>query len=88
MREVRAPHSSFGPWALGHSVGIVSALFLFAAAFMSWVSSSYNADVLAVQYPIGFSVFDWTIIVGLIQTYVYGYIAGVILATFYNRALR
>ncbi len=76
-----------GPWALGHSLGIVAVIFLFVVAFMSWVSSYYDADVIAVQFPISFSVYSWTLIIGFIQLYVFGYIAGFVLATLYNRRL-
>ena len=54
---------------------------------MSWVNSYYNADVIAEQFPISFSVYNWTLIVGLIEVYVFGYIAGFVLATLYNRRI-
>ncbi|MEK6899117.1 MAG: hypothetical protein AABW79_03410 [Nanoarchaeota archaeon] len=76
-----------GPRALGNAFGSVSSIFLLIAGFMSWVNSYYNADVIAEQFPISFSVYNWTLIVGLIEVYVFGYIAGFVLATLYNRRI-
>lgn len=89
VHHAHASHTAqfLGPHALGRALGATAAIFLFIAAFMSWVNSYYNADTIAVQFPISFSVYDWTIIVGLIQIYVYAYLAGAIIATFYNRRL-
>lgn len=85
---VKRSVAALSPWGLGHALGIAGAIFLFVAAFMSWVSSYYNANLIAAQFPISFSVYSWTLIFGLIEVYVFGYVLGLIIARFYNGVLR
>jgi hypothetical protein len=91
---VKAVRSAFAPrsaklsaYGFGHALGIVSVLALLLYAVMYWFGS-YDASIVISQYPLGFSFSDWTIIIGLIETYVLGYIGGWIFAKVYNGASR
>lgn len=89
-RGVRVKHSYYSALkvsALANTVGLVSALILVISAFFSWFSD-YNADLLAVQYPIPFSVYDWTLIIGILQVYVISYLAGWVFARIYNSQIK
>jgi len=72
------------PYALGNALGLVSALLLAFYAVMSWLSS-YNPSIIISQYPIPFSFGNLSLIIGLFQTYVMGYIGGWIFAKIYNK---
>ena len=90
-RIVRSVGSALGgcglrPYAFGHAFGIVSVLALILYAVMVWFGS-YDGTIIINQYPLGFSFDNWTIIIGLIETYVLSYIGGWIFAKVYNSAL-
>jgi hypothetical protein len=76
--------SKLRPYAFGHSVGLISVIALLFYTFMAWFTD-YNASIIIQQYPIVFSLNNWTIIIGLIQTYVLSYIGGWIFVKIYNK---
>ena len=67
-------------YAFANALGIVSALALFFYAVMSWLDATYTGAVIIQQYPIPFSFNDFSLIVGIIETYVLSFIAGWIFA--------
>jgi hypothetical protein len=71
-------------YAFGHALGLMSVVALLFYTIMVWFSD-FNASIIIQQFPIKFSFFDWTIILGLIQTYVLSYIAGWIFVKIYNK---
>jgi len=79
--------SRLSPYAFGHALGIVSVLALLLYAVMVWFSN-YSGAVIIQQYPIAFSFNSWTLIIGLIETYVLSYIGGWIFVKVYNVTLR
>jgi hypothetical protein len=85
MVTVRAGFLS--PYAFGNSLGFVSVICLFFYAVMTWFGG-FSSAIISQQYPIYFSFSDWTLIVGLIEAYVLGYIGGWVLAKIYNRSLQ
>ena len=93
VRGVRAARASvlgggtLRAYAFGHAFGIVSIIALLFYAVMVWFGS-YDGSIIINQYPLGFSFNSWTLIIGLIETYVLSYIGGWIFAKVYNRALR
>jgi len=78
--------NKFSPYAFGHAFGMVSVTAILFYAVMAWFSS-YTGTVIIRQYPIAFSFFNWTIIIGLLQTYVLSYIGGWIFAKVYNESV-
>jgi len=89
-RTVRASSNSgmrLSPYAFGHSFGILSVIALLFYAFMSWFAG-YDSSFILRQYPLGFSFNDWTILIGIVQTYVMSYIGGWIFVKMYNKVLR
>lgn len=71
------------PYALAHSFGLVSALAIVFYAIMSWLGD-FDASVIAAQYPIPFSFDGVSFIIGLLQTYVFGFIGAWIFVKIYN----
>ena len=86
VRAVAFGGGRLSAFALGHALGIVSIVALILYAVLSWFSG-FNSAIIIGQYPIGFSFNDWTIIIGVIEAYVIGYIGGWILAKVYNMTL-
>jgi uncharacterized integral membrane protein len=78
--------SRLSSYAFGHSFGLVSVLGMLLYTIMAWFSN-FNPAFVTNQYPLSFSVYDWTLIVGLLQTYVLGYIGGWIFAKIYNQTV-
>jgi hypothetical protein len=88
IRAVLTPRSArLNAYGFGHAFGIVSIIALLFYAVMSWFGG-YNASIIINQYPLDFSFDDWTILIGLIQTYVLSYIGGWIFAKVYNKVNR
>ncbi len=79
--------SKLNSFALGNSLGIVSAIMIAFYAVMVWFGG-FNGNIIIQQYPLGFSFNDWTLLIGLIETYAMGYILGWILAKVYNKSLK
>jgi len=78
--------AKLGPYAFGHALGMVSVVALLFYTVMAWLSD-YSGNIIIQQYPLTFSFYDWTIIIGLLQTYVLSYIAGWIFAKIYNETI-
>lgn len=72
------------PYGFGHALGIVSAIALLFYAVMIWFGS-FDSSLITSKYPLSFSFSNWTLLIGLIQTYVLSYIGGWIFAKVYNR---
>jgi hypothetical protein len=87
LKRERRTYSRFSPFAIGHSLGLVGVLVMLLYSIMAWFSS-FNETLIASQFPLRFSFFDWTIIIGLIQIYVLCYIGGWIFAKGYNQTIR
>jgi hypothetical protein len=88
IRLASAPKvGKLNAYGFGHAFGIVSIIALLFYAVMYWFGG-YNSSMIINQYPLGFSFDDWTIIIGVVQTYVLGYIGGWIFVKVYNRSLR
>ena len=88
VRSAFAPRSArLSAYGFGHALGIVSILALLLYAIMYWFGN-FDASIILNQYPLGFSFDDWTIIIGLIETYVLSYIGGWIFVKIYNKASR
>ena len=79
--------TKLGPYAAGHALGMVSVVAILFYTVMVWFSD-YNASVIIQQYPLRFSFYDWTLIIGFLQTYVLSYVAGWIFAKIYNETIR
>ena len=73
------------PYALGHALGIMSMVILVFYGLFVWFSN-YDSLFIIAKYPIAFSFYDWTMLFGLIQSYVMFYVVGWIFAKFYNSA--
>ena len=71
-------------YAFGHALGLVSSICLLFYAVMTWFSS-YTGEIIVEQFPIVFSFSDWTLIIGLVETYALSYIFGWIFVKIYNR---
>jgi|JYMV01.1.fsa_nt_gi hypothetical protein len=72
------------PFSLAHAVGTLFAVAIFFFAFMSWFSN-FDGTSIIDRYPLPFSFEDWTFLMGLIQSYVFGYVSGWIVAKVYNK---
>jgi len=91
-RVARAVRSGFGaprlsPYGFGQAFGIVSAIALLFYAVMFWLGD-FDPSIIISQYPVSFSFEDFTIVMGLVETYVLGYIGGWIFARIYNKFAR
>jgi hypothetical protein len=75
------------PYAFGHSFGILSIIALVFYALMSWFAG-YDPSIIYRQFPLRFSFNDWSILIGIVQTYVISYIGGWIFVRIYNKVLR
>lgn len=73
----------FKPYALGHAAGMMAMIVLIFYGLFVWFSD-FDAAYLIAKYPIGFSFYDWTILIGLLQSYVMFYVMGWIFAKLYN----
>lgn len=82
----KAVSATLSPYALGHSIGIAGVIVLLFYAVIVWFGA-YSGELIVGKYPLPFSFSDWTIIVGLIETYVFGYVTGWIIANIYNKKL-
>lgn len=71
------------PYALGNALGLMSMIILIFYGLFVWFSDYETAFIIA-KYPIGFSFYDWTILFGLLQSYVMFYVAGWVFAKLYN----
>ncbi len=71
------------PYALGHALGTMSMMVLVFYGLFVWFSNYESAFIIA-KYPIAFSFYDWTMLFGLVQSYVMFYVLGWIFARFYN----
>lgn len=71
------------PYALGHALGMMAMIVLVFYGLFVWFSDFDTAFIVA-KYPIGFSFYDWTILIGLLQSYVMFYVLGWTFARFYN----
>ncbi len=73
----------FRPYALGHSLGMVSIISVVFYGLFVWFGD-YDPSFIVAQYPIAFSFTDWTFVFGLVQSYALFYVLGWVLAKFYN----
>ena len=90
IRAVRAlmPRGTkLSPYAFAHALGLISVIALLFYALMSWLGD-YDPSIILQQYPITFSFNSWTILIGLVQTYVLSYIGGWIFVKIYNKSTR
>lgn len=71
------------PYALGHALGMMAMVVLVFYGLFVWFSDFDTAFIIA-KYPIGFSFYDWTILIGLVQSYVMFYVMAWAFARFYN----
>lgn len=71
------------PYALGHALGMMSMMVLVFYGLFVWFSN-YDSLFIVAKYPIGFSFYDWTMLFGLLQSYVMFYVLGWVFAKFYN----
>jgi uncharacterized membrane protein (DUF485 family) len=71
------------PYALGHALGMMSIIVLVFYGLFVWFSNYESAFIIA-KYPISFSFYDWTLIFGLVQSYVLFYVLGWVFARLYN----
>ncbi len=71
------------PYALGHALGMMSMIVLVFYGIFVWFSD-YESAFLIAKYPISFSFYDWTMLFGLVQSYVMFYILGWGFARLYN----
>ena len=71
------------PYALGHTLGMMSMMILVFYGLFVWFSN-YESAFLIAKYPISFSFYDWTILFGLVQSYVMFYVLGWVFAKLYN----
>jgi len=78
-----AKHGNLKPYALGHALGMLSMIVLVFYGLFVWFSNYQSAFIIA-KYPIAFSFFDWTMLFGLLQSYVMFYVLGWVLAKLYN----
>ena len=78
--------AKLSPYALGHALGMVSVVALLFYTVMVWFGD-YAGAIIIQQYPLSFSFYNWTIIIGLVQTYVLSYIAGWIFSKIYNETI-
>jgi predicted lysophospholipase L1 biosynthesis ABC-type transport system permease subunit len=72
------------PYAFGNAFGVVSVIALLFYSVMVWFAS-FDVTVIISKYPLGFSFDDWTILIGLAQTYAMSYVGGWIFARIYNK---
>ena len=71
------------PYALGHALGMISMIVLVFYGLFVWFSNYESAFIIA-KYPIAFSFYDWTMLFGLVQSYVMFYVMGWVFAKLYN----
>lgn len=81
--SVDVSHGDLKPYALGHALGMLSMIVLVFYGLFVWFSNYESAFIIA-KYPIAFSFFDWTILFGLVQSYVMFYVLGWVFARMYN----
>lgn len=79
--------SALSPYGFGQALGLTSLIGMVLLAVVFWFGG-YDASVIISQFPVEFSFDDWTILIGIAQTYVIGYIGGWIFAKLYNRHAR
>ena len=84
---VTSAKTKLSPYAFGHALGMLSVVALLFYTVMVWFSD-YSGAIIIQQYPLSFSFYNWTIVIGLIETYVLSYIAGWIFAKIYNETMR
>ncbi|MCH7568922.1 MAG: hypothetical protein IIA87_05900 [Nanoarchaeota archaeon] len=87
VSRAQTPIAKLSPYAFGNAIGIVSAIGLFFYAVMVWFGD-FSGAIITSQYPIPFSFNSWTILIGLIETYVFSYIGGWIFVKIYNKTIR
>jgi hypothetical protein len=78
-----ANHGFLKPHAMGHAMGMLSMIVLVFYGLFVWFSNYESAFIIA-KYPIAFSFFDWTMLFGLVQSYVMFYVLGWAFAKLYN----
>jgi hypothetical protein len=74
------------PYSFGHALGSVSVFALLFYMAMVWFAG-FPGSIIVQKFPLGFSFTNWTVILGLIETYAMGYVGGWIAAKIYNRSL-
>jgi len=87
IKALTSSRTKLSAYAFGHAAGIVSIIALLLYAFMTWFGD-FNGSIIIQQYPINFSFDNWTVIIGLIETYVLAYIGGWIFVKIYNGVVR
>ncbi len=85
--KITEPKNFLSPYAFGHSLGLVSAILMLILAVMAWFSD-YNGYLITEILPVSFSFTNWTLIIGLLELYVLGYIAGWVFAGLYNKTAK
>ncbi len=83
---ISVPIGALRPYALGNALGFVAIFSLVMYAILSWFAG-FTPAIITDQYPLPFNFDDWTILMGLVQAYVLGYVGGWIIAYLYNRSL-
>jgi hypothetical protein len=76
-------HGFLRPYAAGHAMGMLSMIVLVFYGIFVWFSN-YESAFIVAKYPIAFSFFDWTMLFGLVQSYVMFYVLGWTFARLYN----
>jgi len=88
FRSIGAPRiSKLSSYGFGHALGVVSVVVMLLYAVMTWFGD-FNSSIITQQYPLVFSFSDWTILLGLVQTYVLSYIGGWIFVKVYNKVAK
>ena len=87
-RAPTPPHfwGRLNPYAIGHALGLMSVLVLVFYGLFVWFGT-YDPTFISVKYPLSFSFYDWTFLFGLVETYVMGYVLGLVFSRFYNSVL-
>ena len=86
QKHIQVEHlrlGDFKPYALGHAMGMMAMIVLVFYGLFVWFSDFDSAYIIA-KYPIAFSFFDWTMLFGLLQSYVMFYVLGWVFAKMYN----
>lgn len=83
-RALAPRNARLNAFAFGNALGKVAVIMVLVYAVMVWFGG-FDGSVITSQFPLSFSFGSWTVILGLIEAYVMGYVFGWIFVKIYNK---